>query len=159
MPIVAKDLEMMRCVREDFSPISSMLLTGERGVYGDEERPLASALAGLARAALRAATSASTSLLSSSSAASIDIVTRGCGLEDQGEPLDGKAMLGKICSRRNLSLLSAYWEVADVVGGRCAAGRIVARKVSTRLPIVVFLHDCWQSGLLFLFVVKIYCVR
>lgn len=49
--------------------------------------------------ALRAATKASTSLLSSSNAASMDIVTRGCALDLCG-PLDGKAIveLEVICS-------------------------------------------------------------
>lgn len=72
-----------------------MLLTGDRGVYGDEARAPAIALAGLAIEALRAAIKASTSRLSSSRAASIDIVTRGvCGLFHAGF-LVGKAMMGK----------------------------------------------------------------
>ena len=58
--------------------MSSMLLTGERAVNGDEERLPPSTLEGRGR--LLAAMSASTSILSSSSAASKDMVL--CGRED-----------------------------------------------------------------------------
>lgn len=52
-----------------------MLLTGERALYGDDERAPLSALGGRGR--LPAEMSASTSILSSSNAASKDIVLRG----------------------------------------------------------------------------------
>lgn len=61
--------------RGSYSPISSMLLTGDLGVKGDEERTPLRALGGRGR--FLAAMRASTSRLSSSKAASIDITL--CG--------------------------------------------------------------------------------